>query len=1040
MKIADYSISHGATVIMAIAAALVFGILALFSIPQEQLPDIATPRILIVTQYPGVGPKDIEQQITKPIEDAVSSLSGVTKLTSHSLDSYSMIELEFDWSTNLDLELPTLREKVDAMLSQLPSGITGPPEFLTLSANDLPILTYVVHSSRDLDLTRYFLSDHVLPFFQRIPGVASATIQGVPKQQLRVTLDLRELSNRDISPIDVLRALEANNVTLPAGSVTFHGNDLNVRSVGAFSSFEDVRDMTVGVHNATFVRLRDIATVQIGEERREAFAVANGTDSLIIDITKQRGADTIQIINQIKRAAQQIEKQEGGNLTFTATTDGSVDIHRSVQSVADSALQGAILVILILFLILHNGRSAIVVAISIPLSIILAIAGLYIAGQTLNIVTLAGITVAIGMVVDDSIVVLENSYKHLERGSDPTSATSRGTTEVVGAVIASTTTALAVFVPILFVGGFVGIILRDIALAVIFAIVASFLMAVFVVPYLFSRIVRLPAKTSPGRTETPLHRAFAVMADVSTRAFSRLERAYGQALKWSLSNWPFIVAFALIVLVMSFGALKLVGTQFVPDTDTGQIVLNIDTPDGYTLEQTKEKVLSIDRLIKRIVPEVDMRMFYVGQSDSLGIGKSNNEVYGVISLVPINQRHRSVFQIINLLQREIPQAVPDVKATIQNGGIDYNTAQALGGSGFQINVSGSDFDHVRGAAQSVQAILDADPDVSAVDLNVRFDRNDLVEQYNQNYMAETGVISYDAALTSRIILNGMDAGTYRTPEQDYSVFLTSGVADRRITSSLLNEMSVKSQSGGFVGFSAFTTLKTEPSYSEIPHVEKLKTITVTAYLRNADVQALRQRATAKIDALALPADVTWEITGQTQQMERSFASLGMVLAIAVFLVYLVMVIQFQRFAQPLIIMGSIPFILIGAIASLVAFGSTLSIISFLGLITLAGTVAKNAIVLVDYMNMLRRDYKLGLKEAVLEGGRLRLRPIVMTTLATVLAVIPMAFAIGEGTSLTSSLGQVIGGGLITSTLITLFLIPTLYYLLERRVEVRDARL
>jgi HAE1 family hydrophobic/amphiphilic exporter-1 len=1034
MKIADYSISHGATVIMAIAAALVFGVLALFSIPQEQLPDISTPRILILTQYPGVGPKDIEQQITKPIEDAVSSLSGITKLTSHSLDSYSTIELEFDWSTNLDLKLPTLREKVNAIIRQLPSGITGPPEFFTFSANDLPILTYVVHSSRDLDTTRYFLTDHVLPFFQRVPGVASAAIQGVPERQLRVTLDLRELANRGISPIEVLQALEANNVSLPAGSVTFHGSNLNVRSVGEFSSFEDVRDVTVGVHDTTLVRLRDIATVQIGEEKRDVYAVVNGTDSLAIDITKQPGADTIQIINRIKKAAGQIEKQEGGNLAFTATTDRSVDIRRAVQSVANSALQGAILVIVIIFLILLNVRSTIVVAISIPLSIILAVTGLYVSGKTLNVVTLAGLTVAIGMVVDDSIVVLENSYKHLERGIDPTSAASRGTAEVVGAVIASTTTALAVFVPILFVGGFVGTILRDISLAVIFALVASFLMAVFVVPYLFSRIVRLPKEASNGQQERR------IPASASSRAISGLERAYSRALNWSVSNWPFVVVFALVVLILSFGALKLVGMQFVPDTDTGQIVINIDTPDGYTLQQTKDKVLSIDELIGKIGPEVVTRMFYVGQSTSLGIGgKSNNEVYGVISLVPMNRRHRSVFQIINLLQREIPQTVPDVKVTIQNGGIDYNTAQALGGSGFQIDVSGTDFGHVRDAARSLQGIIGSDPDVSAVDLNVRFDRDDLVEQYNQSDMAQMGVLPYNAALTSRIILNGMDAGTYRTPDRDYTVFLTSGVADRKISGNLLNEMSVKTQSGNFVNFSAFTALKTEPSYSEIPHVEKLKTITITAYLSKADVQGLRQRATAKIGALTLPAEVTWQITGQTQQMEQSFASLGMVLAIAVFLVYIVMVLQFQRFAQPLVIMGSIPFILIGAVASLVAFGSTLSIISFLGLITLAGTVAKNAIVLVDYMNMLRRDHKMGLKEAVLEGGRLRLRPIVMTTLATVLGVIPMAFSIGEGSSLTASLGQVIGGGLITSTLITLFLIPTLYYLLERRVEVRNAK-
>ena len=609
-------------------------------------------------------------------------------------------------------------------------------------------------------------------------------------------------------------------------------------------------------------------------------------------------------------------------------------------------------------------------------------------------------------------------------------ATLRGTTEVVGAVIASTTTALAVFVPILFVGGFVGIILRDIALGVILALVASFLMAVFVVPYLFSRLVRLPkplsVTTEPQRQRVSL----------SSRAFAGLERAYGNALDWSISNWPFVIVLAVVVLLASLGAFTLVGTQFVPDTDTGQIVMNIDTPDGYTLQQTRQKVLQIDALIRRIGPEVDTRMFYVGQSDSLGIGKSNNEVYGVISLVPVGERHRSVFQIIRQLQTDIPRTVPDVRLTIQNGGVDYNTAQALGGSGFQIDVSGADFDHVRDAAQRIQGILGKDPEVSAVDLDVRFDREDLAEQHDRASMSMLGVLPYDAALTSRIVLNGMDAGTYRTTDRDYTVFLTSGVADGKISGNLLNEMSVKTQAGGFVNFAAFTTLQAAPSYSEIPHVEKLRTITVTAYLTTADVQGVRQRTTAGIRAGSLPSEVTWQVTGQTQQMDQSFASLGIVLAIAIFLVYVVMVIQFQRFAQPLVIMGSIPFILIGAVAALVAFRSTLSIISFLGLITLAGTVAKNAIVLVDYMNMLRRDHGMSLREAVREGGRMRLRPIVMTTLATMLGVIPMAFAIGEGSSLTSSLGQVIGGGLLTSTLITLFLIPTLYYLLERRMEAR----
>ncbi|WP_455381705.1 efflux RND transporter permease subunit [Salinispira pacifica] len=1025
MKLADYSISHGPTVIVAIAAAVVFGVIALTTIPQERTPDVAKPSILIVTQYPGVGPTDIERQITSPLEDAVSTISGVTKITSDSRDSFSIITLEFNWDENVDIKFSSLREKVNTVMSELPSGITGPPEFYSFTAADLPVLTYIVRSSGNLRELNRYVNDQVVPFFQRVPGVAAVSVSGVPDQELRVSLNLADLAHRNISPIDVLHALQANNVTIPAGSVRFRGAVLNMRSVGEFGSLDQVRNMVVGAHDGTVTRLRDVGTVAITDKRRDLYTVADGKDALVIDVKKQRGTDTISIIDQVKAAAHRIEQREGSQITFYPITDQSVEIHRSVQSVANSALLGALLAVIILFLVLHNIRSTVVVAISIPLSVVVAIIGLYGAGRSLNLVTLGGLTVAIGMVVDNSIVVLENSYKHLERGTEATAAASRGASEVVSAVIASTATTLAVFVPILFVQGFVGIILRDVALAVIFALTASLIVAVFVVPFLFSRIVHLPRRKLR-------------VSQVSENAFLGLERAYSGALGWCLDNSAFVLAGAAVVMVMSVGALNFLGAQFIPETDTSQIIMSIDTPPGYSLAQTKQKILSVDAETRKLVPEVESTLFYVGESNLAGIGNSNTATRAVIALVPGKERHRSVFQIIDLLRREIPAAVPDIRLDVQNGGIGATVAAAIGSSGLQIDVSGSDFGHVRQAAEQIKRVLSADPNVSAVNLNVQFDRQDLVEQFDKPVMSQLGVLPSEAALTSRIILNGTDAGTYRENDHDYTINLTSDRAGGRISSNLLNEMTAKTQAGSFISFSAFTSLRTEPSFSDIPHLEKLKSISVSADLINPDVRGTSARATQRIAGLSLPTDVTWRIAGQAQQMQSSFASLAAALVIAVFLVYIVMVIQFQRFAQPLIIMGSIPFIFVGAVASLLAFGSNLSIIAFLGLITLAGTVVNNAIVLVDYMNMLRRDYAMSLHEAVLQGGRLRLRPILMTTLTTILGVIPMALALGEGSSLTAPLGQVIGGGLLTSTLITLFLVPTLYWLLERRAERRKA--
>lgn len=1032
MRIADYSIGHGPTVIMFMITAVVFGVIALLDIPQERVPDIAKPSILIVTQYPGVGPKDVERQITKPIEDAVSTLSGVTKITSDSVDSFSLITLEFNWNENLDSKLPSLREKVNTIMSRLPSDISGPPEFYTFSAADFPILTFVVKSDGDMEAMKNFISNQVIPYFQRVPGVASVSVKGTPDADVRIDLDLRRLANRRISPIDVLKALKANNVNLPAGNVSFHGGNLNVRSVGEFASLGDIRNVVVGVRNKVPIRVRDIATVVMGTAKRRLYSLYDGKQALIIDVTKQRGSDTVKIIDRVKAAAKRIERREHGNIRFVAVTDESVDIHRSVRSVANSALLGALLAVMILFVVLHNFRSTLIVVISIPLSVILAVAGLYGFGRSLNLVTLGGLTVAIGMVVDNSIVVLENSYKHLERGSDPVTAASRGATEVVGAVIASTVTSLAVFVPILFVQGFVGIILNDISLAVIFALSASLAIAVFVVPFLFSRLVR--RRTEDAAQGLHLLRR---SARTSERVFTGLEVAYRRGLGWSLKNSRFVIAVAVGLLVVSLGAVRVLGTQFLPDTDTSQVLINIRTPPSYSLEQTMEKVLAVEHLVRSLVPQIKNDVFYVGESNVAGIGNTSSAARGVINLVPARRRRRTVFQIIDLLQRRIPETIPDVKVTVQNGGISSNVAAALGGSGFQIQVSGTDFEHVRKAADGIRRILANDPDVSTTSLNVNFDQQDLVARYIPSAMASLGVVPSEAGVTLRILLNGMDVGTYRTGTNDYNLYLTSNAAGRPISSDLLNEISVKTATGGFVNFKAFTSLKTEPSYSDIPHLDKVKSIEVTANLIRSDTRALSERVLPKIRKLTLPADVTWQVSGQARQMQRSFGSLALALVIAIFLVYVVMVVQFQRFAQPLVIMGSIPFIFIGAVGSLLAFGSSFSIIAFLGLITLAGIVVNNAIVLVDYMNMLRRDYQLPLLQAVLDGGRMRLRPILMTTLTTILGVVPMALTLGEGSSLTASLGQVIGGGLLTSTLITLFLIPTLYYLLERRREGRS---
>ncbi len=1037
MKIADFSIRHPVIITIILAAALVFGSISLVTMKQDLLAQVNMPTLLVVSVYPGAGPADVEKEVTNPLEDEIATLSGISSISSESQNSISIITVSFDWSVDINRKIGDMRERINSAGSNLPDSLEGPPVIFPFTSNGLPIFEVSVEAEMDRETLSRYLNDTLQPRLARITGVASVGLRGDAEIIARIALDPDKLTAKEISLLEVYQLLQRNNVSYPAGSAIYQGSALNIRTKGEFSSLQEMRDMVVGFREGTYIRLKDVARITLEEKDPEMYAYSGGKDRMVVTVQKQQDGDTNRIIDQCKRVLSEQEKDYGDLLDFRILADQSRDIRLAINSVKDSALLGAALAIIILFLFLHDIRTTLIIGTSIPLSIILAFILMKLKGQTLNLMTLGGLTVAIGMIVDSSIVILENIHRHFLENGKAEEAASRGTSEVGGAIIASTTTSICVFLPLLTVSGFAGIILEDVALVIIYALSAAMITAVVVIPFLSSQLLRVPlpqgGKRSPliQKIRERRHRVSLLIDGY----FAWLERGYRQALSWSLENRRFILFFAVAVFLLSLMGLDFLGFQFLAETDMDELTIEIETPSSFTLEKTRSRAVLLEKELHGLVPELDNAVFYVGQEGSMAFSHARNKIFARVRLKPHEDRSRSIFQVINQLQRELPRRIPDTSITVLNGGLTAMLSMATGGSGFMIEVYGSNLEEVSESARKIEDLMHQDPDVSKTELNVSFSRQEMVSNLALDYMGNLGVTPYEAAVTSRILFNGMEAGRFRPGDsRSYDIFLTSNLAGEVITDDVLNRVTLKSQSGEFISFANITDLRLEPGMDKINHENRMKSIIVTGHLKGSDVRGVQGRMTRGIRQLQLPIGVNWEVTGSAAEMQESFLSLLIAMGIAVFLVYAVMVIQFERFMQPLLVMASVPFTLVGIITSLILFGSTLSIVSFMGIIALSGMVVNNAIVLIDYINLLRRRDEKTLRQAILDGGSSRLKPILMTTMTTILGIIPMAVGTGEGSELYAPLGQAIGGGLITSTLITLFLIPVLYFILEHRLE------
>ena len=1044
---------------MLLIVLLAFGLYSVSLMPNEFMADISMPQAIVYTVYPGANAEDVEQDVTKILEDSFVTLPHFKSLSSSSYNSVSVITITYADGYDAYDQLEELRNRISELKSQLPDGLQGEPRALVGGMSMMPIIAFSVEAGQDNARTTDYIKNELTPLLTQIDGVSEVEIEGGKELELSVKLHIDELAAKGISVSTVYQSLNYANVTLPLGSADYTNRTISVRYAGGFSSVEDIKNLPVGfADGTTIIHLQDVADITLSYPEEE-YSVTDGTNPIIlVSITKRSDGDTVKIVKQVKKVLEQCQQQTGGAVRFNILSDDSRQVSASLSTVIKSGILGIIFAVLVILLFMADWRATVTIGISIPLCILFTFIGLKLFNITLNLMSLSGLVISLGMVVDGSTVMLEQIYRYYSMRNPETGlmhytvnqSIYRGWDEVALSIFASAATTIVVFIPIALLTGLIGKILHAVAITIIMAIFASFLVALIIVPYLLKLLL-----SEDGPKVREKERRF----DIFMKKFKAF---YTRILDKSLDNKGFVLLIAVAILLFSAFTATRLGIAFIPSTDSGDFYISIDFPIGTTLEQTKKKVHYAEKLLYEYVPEIQSVVFYEGRSNNRGILtlSTPEAAYAHVVLVPVAERKRDIHDIMLQMQKIWATSIPDATVNIENGGFDRLVGFVSGGGGYGLTLISEDLDLLYKTASNLKNFLLTDPEVVNAKLDTDFDTTTMVLDMAHEYLSSLGLTSYEAGITSAILFQGIDAGRYKDEQNNerYNIHVCSDITDRPITQDDIANIHIVTEQGRLISFAALSDVRVEKSISQINHSDRAKTITVSASLVSENTANVSRRVNEYLQEHPLPQGVNSKSGGIVALVSDMIGPMLTALLIALFLVYTVMVLQFERFKQPLLIMVTIPFCFIGVVAGLLMFGSTMNLLAMLGLISLGGVVVNNGIILIDYINQIRESRRTDiamakgskdrdgewhitlsfaeeeklLRSCVIDGSSSRIKPILITTLTTLLGDIPMALANGEGAEIYAPMGQAIVGGLLTSTLITLVLIPLLYYMSELR--------
>lgn len=1017
MSLSALSVRRPVFVLMLVSALMVLGLVSYIRLPVELFPNVQFPFISVTAIYPGAGPEEIEQLVAKPLEEQLSSLPNVREVRTLVSEGNVFVGVEFQLGTAVDTAAADVRQRVDIARARFPRDVE-PPVVAKFDFAAEPVLNLGVGGARSPRELRRLADDVIKPRFERVPGVAAVNVTGGRVREIRVEVDQNRLRALGLAMAQVEDALRAENLNIPGGKVTEGSREFLVRLAGQFASLDEISDLRVRRLDGSTIRLGDVATVRDIEKDPTQYTRLDGRDSVGITVQKQAGANTVKVADGVRKAIAELQRSLPADITFGVAQDQSLFIRSSVADVQGNLLLGAVLVALVVFFFLHNVRSTLIIALAMPTAIVATYLPMYFSGFTINLMSLLGLAVSVGVLVDNAIVVTENINRHLDLDPTPQDAAREGAREIELAVMASSLTNVAVFVPIAFTGGIVGQFFRQFGLTVVFANLLSVFIAFTLTPMLSGRWLRRRGERRTGRL-----RVF----DRWDAAFEGLTRSYQRTLAWCLRHRAATLGLATVAFAASIGlvASPLIGKEFFPASDVGEFRARIEMPQGSSLALADQATRQVEAALRQ-TPEVKTFFTMVGATTvGFGFTTPGSQTADIfISLVDRSQRRRSVEEVMTDL-RQRTAAIPAAKVKVSASN------QVAGGQApIQVEVSGPDQRRLSALAAQVEGIVRGVPGAVNVDNTLAAGKTEIQVILDRERAARLGLNAAMVGGALRSAIEGNAVTRYRVGGDEFDITVRARPEDRDAVARL-GELAVgMAPDGTTIRLRDVAALREELGAASILRKNRARFALISADLKGRPLGAVVGDIRKQTEALALPAGFEIAFGGEAQFQAEAFRDLLISLMLAILFVYMVMAAQFESLLHPLTIMFTLPLAAVGVFPLLLATRINVSIMSLLGIIMLTGIIVNNAIVLVDFTNQLRTRGR-SARDALLEAGATRLRPILMTSLTTILGGLPVALGLGaSGAEWRRPLGVAVLGGLLTSTFLTLIVIPVVYSIMD----------
>ncbi len=1021
MSLTSVSVRRGVTAFMIYLMAAGFGLFSLIRLKLDLYPNLEFPMIAVISTYTGVGPADIETVVTRPMEETVGTVENVKQVTSMSQQGLAAVMLEFEWGSNMDQAQIDVRNALEYIKDVLPEGVSNPMIF-AFDLSDMPIIYFTLESKVHGMAELRRISEHELePRLERIAGVASAFTSGGLQREIQVQADPIRMRARNVSIQQVLGALQMNNLQIASGWIQDPHQEYTIQTAGEYLSLAEIENTPVMASGAAVVRVRDVAKVVDGFAEQRQRVYTDGTPSVFVMAQKQSDANTVAVSRAVRKALPDIESELPKGIDVKIMYDQADFINRSMANLGSSAWQAILLTFLVLLFFLRNLRSSLIVAVSIPVSMLVTFAVMDYIGLTLNIISMAGLALAVGMIVDNSIVVLEVIFRHNEEGETPRDAAEKGTHEVAMAITASTLTTLVVFVPVLFVPGIAGELFNDMVLTIVVSLAVSLIVSITLVPLLASRLLSGARIRERSRFEW-----IEALGDRIEQWLAGLHESYRRILRWAIQHRKRVLAIVGVAVAASIAFLVFRGGEFMPQNDMGYVQFTVDRAPGTSLESMAGTMDFIYRTIAERVPESEITYYNFGQQEGAfaifgSSGSNQGEV--MIKLKPLSERNRNMKQIQDDL-RERLKNLPDVKVEWSDRG-----EQMMGSQGdMVIEVYGHELKVLESLAADVIAKISSVKGVADTKISIEKATPELKIRLDRQRIADLGLSTSMVGQAISTSILGTVATRYRIGGDEYNVRVRLE-EDARRSQRQVENLLVMTPAGRQVPLRAVADVVVDRAPVRIDRKAQERIVTVNVDISGRNLDAASRDVKKALKQVAVPNDYRIDISGTAEEQMKSFMYLGLAFLVAMILCYMVMASQFESYLDPFVIMFTIPMAIIGVALGLLVTWTPISVMVLIGVVMLVGIVVNNGIVLVDYANKLH-DSGMPLFEAIEKAGLTRMRPVLMTALTTILAMLPLALGIGESGETWAPMARAVMGGLTVATILTLIVVPVIYAIME----------